>query len=271
MMQGPEDTKHPRRWARRATVAVAAVVMVGAGVGVGMAVDAQPSDEGHDAMDHDAGSQASKMMDWAHKYGVDRKSMSRLPDVAKATDEERKGAADLLKRTKDATAQYADPDKAKAAGYDLSKSVKRVKSKRPMIAKKIERMDKGDDVKKPPTIHVGNKAAKHDGKVLDPSKPETLMYAYAGHDKWQLIGVMYTAKESYPDAPPNPAGPILRWHYHDHGAAGQHGGAGGQHGEHGKHGQHANKKGGHGLMTHVFFPPDNDLAKAYATTWNGGK
>jgi hypothetical protein len=65
------------------------------------------------------------------------------------------------------------------------------------------------------------------------------MYEYQGHNAWKLIGVMYTANESYPQAPPDPGGPITRWHYHDNG-------------------------GGASLMMHIFFVPGNDLAQAYA-------
>jgi hypothetical protein len=95
-----------------------------------------------------------------------------------------------------------------------------------------------------PMMHVGNKANKSDGKVLDPSAPETLMYGYEGDGHWMLMGVMYTAAESYPQAPPDPGGPITRWHYH-------------------------NKSGGQGLMMHIFFVPGNDLAHAYAADLKG--
>jgi hypothetical protein len=93
-------------------------------------------------------------------------------------------------------------------------------------------------------LHVLNRANLHDGKVLDPSAPETLMYTYTGHNNWKLVGVMYIANEAYPQAPPDPGGPITRWHYHDMG-------------------------GGKSLMMHVFFVPGNDLAKAYALTMQG--
>lgn len=32
---------------------------------------------------------------------------------------------------------------------------------------------------------------------------------------WALMGVRYTANDAYPAAPPDPGGPITRWHYHD--------------------------------------------------------
>ena len=88
-------------------------------------------------------------------------------------------------------------------------------------------------------LHVANRANFRDGKVLDPAAPEVLTYAYQGHNAWKLVGVMYVANESYPQAPPDPGGPITRWHYH---------------GEHG------------GLMMHIFFVAGNDLAHAYALT-----
>lgn len=260
----------PGRWGRRAVVAVASLVLIGAGVGVGMAVDTEPTaghaehahDSGHDGdghgehadgrgdgegKGHHDGKGHAKKQEWASKYGVDRKSMSNLPDVDKASEEERRAATDLLARTKEATAPYADVAKATAAGYDLNASLDRAKEKRPRVAQAMERMDRGEDVKKVPTLHVGKKATRGDGKVLDPSAPETLMFAYEGDDKWKLVGVMFTAGESLPEAPPNPTGPILRWHYHDHGDG----------------------NGGHRLMTHVFFPPDGDLAQAYAATMDG--
>jgi hypothetical protein len=65
------------------------------------------------------------------------------------------------------------------------------------------------------------------------------MYGYTGHGAWMLMGVMFTANEAFPAAPPDPGGPIMRWHYHP-------------------------VNGGRGLMMHVFFVPGNDLARAYA-------
>lgn len=268
MSQGPYEhivptspPEPPGRWGRRAAVAVASLVLLGAGVGVGMAVDAEPTvghadhTAGHgehaDGEDngkrHHDGKGHAKKREWASNYGVDRKTMSNLPDVDKAPEEERKAATALLARTKEATAPYADVAKAAAAGYDLNASLDRAKEKRPRLARAMERMDRGEDVKKVPTLHVGNKANRGDGKVLDPSAPETLMFVYEGDDKWNLVGVMFTAGESFPEAPPNPTGPILRWHYHGHGDG----------------------NGGHGLMTHVFFPPDDDLARAFAATMDG--
>jgi hypothetical protein len=70
------------------------------------------------------------------------------------------------------------------------------------------------------------------------------MYEYQGHNTWKVIGVMFTANEIYPQAPPDPGGPIMRWHYHD-------------------------KLLGQALMMHVFFVRGNDLAHAYALRMDG--
>jgi uncharacterized protein (DUF2147 family) len=177
---------------------------------------------------------------WAHKYGLDRSTMPNLADLSRASPEQRAAALDLLVRTEAATAQYNDLAKAKAAGFDLEASLAKAEKKRPGRANQIQRIDAGQQTDgKMPMLHVGNPANHADGKVLDPSAPETLMYAYDGQGQWKLVGVMYSANESYPNAPPDPGGPITRWHYHD-------------------------KSGGQRLMMHIFFVPGNDLAHAYA-------
>ena len=176
---------------------------------------------------------------WAHKYGLDRSTMPNLPDVASASPQQRAAATDLLVRTEAATAAYADLAKAKAAGFDLQASLAKAEQKHPRLADALKRVDAGGRSGRMPMVHVANKANRADGKVLDPTAPETLMYGYQGHGQWILVGVMYTANEAYPQAPPDPGGPITRWHYHD-------------------------KSGGQALMMHVFFVPGNDLAHAYA-------
>lgn len=178
---------------------------------------------------------------WTRTYGQDRKTMPAQPDVAAATPDQQAAARDLLARTEAATAPFADLAAARAAGYDLSASLARAETKRPRLAKQMKKVDNGSwpAGKATPMLHVRNDAYNTDGKVLDPSAPETLMYSYQGQGAWKLIGVMYSAAEAFPQAPPVPGGPITRWHYHETGA---------------------------GLMMHVFFVPGNDLARAFATT-----
>jgi hypothetical protein len=178
---------------------------------------------------------------WAHQFGQDRATMPNLPDIASASPEQQAAAADLLARTESATAAYADASKARAAGFDIQAALARAEQRNPGLARRMQRVDSGQMPARMPMLHVANKANRRDGKVLDPSAPETLMYEYQGHNTWKLVGVMYTANESYPQAPPDLGGPITRWHYHD-------------------------KHGGATLMMHIFFVPGNDLAHAYALT-----
>jgi hypothetical protein len=176
---------------------------------------------------------------WAHKYGVERSSMPNLAPVTAGTPQQQSAARSLLVATEQATAPYGNLATAKAAGFDLQASLAQAEKKHPQLATTIARSDAGAMPRSGmlPMLHVGNTANRGDGKVLDPNAPETLMYEYLGHGDWKLIGVMYVANESFPDAPPDPGGEIMRWHYH-------------------------NKSGGQSLMMHLFFV--DDLAHAYA-------
>jgi len=252
-----------RWWGRGIAVALAALVLVGAGAGVGMAVtgdnsssgpagaSAAPTAPGKAAGKKHAGTQPGgakvdpARQAWAHKYGVDRATMANLADAASAPADQQAAAKDLLVRTEAATAPYTDLATAKAAGFDVEASLARSEKQRPNQAAKLADIDAGQKTADAmmPMLHVGNKANHTDGKILDPSAPETLMYSYAGQGRWTLVGVMYTANEAYPQAPPDPGGPITRWHYHE-------------------------KSGGQNLMMHIFFVPGNDLAHAYAAEMN---
>ncbi len=260
--QGPtHESQSPRPpgrahrwWGRGVAVGAAVLVLAGAGAGVGMAVAADnpapapaagpvaPGGAKH-AGRHtgDKAKVDSARQAWAHQYGLDRSTMAKLPDVASASPDQQAAATDLLVRTEAATAEYADVAKATAAGFDLQASLARSEKRRPGVAADLQRIDAGQQKPgaKMPMVHVANKANRTDGKVGDPSAPETLMYGYQGHGNWMLVGVMYTANESFPQAPPDPGGPITRWHYHD-------------------------SSGGQSLMMHIFFVPGNDLAHAYA-------
>jgi hypothetical protein len=236
--------------ARIAATGVTAVVVTAAGVGIGLAVadngehsatmSVSTQESGHAG--NNSGTTAKgdpSRQAWAHQYGQDRAAMPNLPDVGSASPQQQAAAADLLARTKSATAAYADTTTAQAAGFDIQAALARAEQRNPGLARRMQRVDSGQMPARMPMLHVANKANRRDGKVLDPSAPETLMYEYQGHNTWKLIGVMYTANESFPQAPPDPGGPITRWHYHD-------------------------KHGGAALMMHIFFVPENDLAHAYA-------
>ncbi len=250
------------RGVRIAVTGTAATLLVAAGVGIGLSTTESGGDM-HEITDdmrqmqsatghHDAGTAPAggagkadpARKAWAQQYGQAFSSMPNLPDVASASPEQQAAAADLLARTESATAAYSDVAAAKAAGFDLDAGIAHAEQMHPRLAQLIQAVDAERTPPRMPMVHVANKANLHDSKVLDPSAPEVLMYEYEGHNTWKVVGVMFTANEIYPQAPPDPGGPIMRWHYHDNLL-------------------------GQALMMHVFFVPDNDLAHAYALHMEG--
>ena len=105
-----------------------------------------------------------------------------------ATDEERATATELVENTRAATAIYQDYDAALAAGY-------------------VPNAPEG----RTPT-HFPNRDLMADGKVLDPSAPETLIYWTAPDGTKVLIGVAYKTTK-WEDAPA-PGGELTAWHTH---------------------------------------------------------
>lgn len=64
-----------------------------------------------------------------------------------------------------------------------------------------------------PDVHLENEAYKKDGKILDPDRPEMLVYA-VDHGKAVLLGVVYVMERAG-DPGPAPGGSITRWHAHN--------------------------------------------------------
>jgi hypothetical protein len=108
--------------------------------------------------------------------------------VAPPTSEQRAAAARLIDATRDGIARYADLDVALADGY--------VPSTPPRA----------------PTVHYANPAYVHDGHVLDPLRPEELVYANTPHGPL-LLGAMYMMPNANE---PGPAigGSLTEWHIH---------------------------------------------------------
>ncbi|GAC1644243.1 MAG: hypothetical protein NVS4B6_17190 [Mycobacterium sp.] len=183
---------------------------------------------------------ASARRAWARQHGQDRSAMPDLPPVDSATPQQQAASADLLTQTRSGTAAYSDTARAQAAGYDVQAALARAEQAAPRLAKRLARIDAGHPDATPPMLRVINNATTHDGKVLDPNAPEMLLYAYQGHNSWKLVGAGYLANESYPQPPPDPGGPITRWHYDDRRPA--------------------------ILTMDVFFTAGTDLAHAYAIT-----
>jgi hypothetical protein len=105
------------------------------------------------------------------------------------TDAERQAAVQLAAAVKADTARFADLDAALAAGYRL-----------PAVTQGME-------------VHLENKAYEKDGRILDPQRPETLVYAISG-GRATLLGALFVMEKG---GEPGPAigGSITHWHAHN--------------------------------------------------------
>ena len=172
-----------------------------------------------------------------------------MPDLTQLTADQNAHARRLMDRLTAATARYRDVAAAEAAGYDLQAALQRFTRKHPNAAdnRVIQ-------------LHVANPKLVRDGKVADPSAPETLVYRRISSDEWQLIGVLFRAPAG--SKGPEVASPYARWHYHN-----QCLGSDGKRVATKKHGDcpdGAKPTAGKGYMMHIWFVPAEDLEYAYA-------
>jgi hypothetical protein len=116
-----------------------------------------------------------------------------LPDVAVATADERARAEALWKASVASAERWRDPEAAVAAGFRFR--------------------DQAGPGRRVRFLHVPNPAWRADGRVLDPERPETLVYWTGPGDRLTLVGVMYTA--AWGAHGPTVGGPITRWHDHE--------------------------------------------------------
>lgn len=105
------------------------------------------------------------------------------------SDADREAAARLLDDTRAATARFQSITTAAVEGYRSASN--------PPLA----------------TDHYVNAAYATDGKVLDPARPEALMYTLTSHGPI-LVGVMFLTNNSG-EAGPEVGGCLTRWHVHD--------------------------------------------------------
>jgi hypothetical protein len=124
----------------------------------------------------------------AHAHGPN------LAPVAAASDEERARAEALWKASAANAERWRDPSAAAAAGF-------RFRSGEAASGRTVR------------FLHVPNPAWRADGRVLDPARPETLVYWTGPDDRLTLVGVMYTAPRGAHG--PTVGGPITRWHVHE--------------------------------------------------------
>jgi hypothetical protein len=180
----PREPGRPR-WLRRGAAAAATLVLayvVGAAVWVGAFVaheeagTAVAATGGHaHGHDHAARAQAGVVM---------RPTAEHHPTAAQAAAADR-----LAVETVAAARRYADIAAARAAGYRASLG------------------ETGWDV------HLENDAYGRDGRVLDPRRPEQLVYAVHG-GRATLLGVVYVMERAGVPGPA-PGGPVTGWHAHN--------------------------------------------------------
>jgi hypothetical protein len=118
-----------------------------------------------------------------------------LPSVAAASDDERARAEALWKASVAGAERWRDPAAAAAAGF------------------RFKDEDKAGSGRPVRFLHVPNPAWRADGRLLDPARPETLVYWSGPGDRLTLVGVMYTAPKGTHG--PTVGGPITRWHTHE--------------------------------------------------------
>lgn len=104
------------------------------------------------------------------------------------TVEERRAADELYQQIVVAVEKYQDPSVAEADGYDVGTII-------------------GTD------HHADNPAYIADGRILDPGRPETLVYAQ-GNDGPVLIGAMFQMP-GFHNPGPMIGGPLTVWHSHE--------------------------------------------------------
>lgn len=170
-----------------------AVLLVGGSVAWAAADEDPPESTttGHDdhaaAAEHDAGAGRR-----GRRGGHDHEALPPYEErYAAATEEEQEAADDLTADVEATLAAYADLDDAVAAGYQLPRN--RVHPRSPLL-------------------HYSDRTVAEEGHVLDPERPNGLVYATGGDGEPVLLGAFFVARPGV-DAP-TPAGDLVVWHSH---------------------------------------------------------
>jgi len=145
------------------------------------------STDGDDAA---AGSAATPgaTLEHAHEAESGATTAGHQHAAVDATPEQIACGNDLVRRTQEATARFADIDVALAEGYR-------------------------SNPRKPDATHYGNAAYRNDGKIMDLAHPESLVYATdRTTGKKVLLGALFVMPKG--EAGPQPCGPVTYWHTH---------------------------------------------------------
>jgi hypothetical protein len=118
-----------------------------------------------------------------HHMGAD------MPDMDRATPRQQAVARRLMQRTRRAIARYTTPARARRAGYV-----------------QVGRWSQAG------IRHFDSRRAEADGHVLDPARPEALLFWRGPDGRKRLAAAMFRAPSERP--PPQMDNPLLRWHAH---------------------------------------------------------
>lgn len=174
----------PKRLRLPTAAAVVVVVLVAGGLGAWAAVSTD--EHAHEA--------TAQLNEGDEGDMPERPHGSDKADATSATAEQRVAAQELLDDTIAAIAAYRDTSAAEDAGYRFG-----------MVEMEVKLV-----------YHVPNPLYRRDGAVLNPRRPETLLYArHPENDSLVLVGVVFRMEET---GVPGPAigGPITVWHNHSH-------------------------------------------------------
>ena len=120
--------------------------------------------------------------------------LKQYPTLRLATPFERSEARRLLAATQRASRAWRDPRAAARAGFNTRRSARAVGETRMMW------------------LHSESRAFHNDDAYVDPTRPDTLIYADAPGRPLSLVGVMFSVPRGVEGA--NFGGPITRWHWH---------------------------------------------------------
>lgn len=176
------------RWAIASACAVLGVVVAVTVITVTVAIGAPES-----SAEHEHGPRADTRAAAGPGHAHDNEEAHDDGAADGASAREQAAAARLVRDTATAVARYADVEVARAAGF------------RP------------NPTQTGPLVHWPNFANRRDDAVLDPERPEGLVYYRTPTGTMHLVGALYTAGPGA--TPPAPGGDLTRWHSHTPGCA----------------------------------------------------
>jgi hypothetical protein len=168
-----------RRWLRAGALNIAAFLALLLAVAAPVAFGGRPSGSG-------------KLPPEALRGNENR--LHQYPTVSLASNAQRAAARRLLAEIRATVRGFQDPRRAAAAGFDTRTARRRI----------------GDFAVH--YLHAEHHRYSHDGRYLDPRRPEALIYANVPGLPLRLVGAMFAMPRG--KRGPTPGGPLTRWHTH---------------------------------------------------------